>query len=87
MSFWHKNESKKLNSSEYEYVLKRIAEINQNVEKLSAELKGLQTNYDNLRGQFNRKLSGIKKEEEQTGMEEEKSINNPVILPYNGIFK
>lgn len=82
MSFWR---NKNLNSDEYEKLQKKIIDLDAKIEKANVDLKILQTNYDNLRGNFNRKLSGIKKEEaELTQKEETQSINNPVILPWNG---
>lgn len=84
MSFWNK---KPLNSEEYEKLQKKIIDLDAKIEKANVDLKILQTNYDNLRGNFNRKLAGIKKEEAQEFDEGEKSINNPVILPVNGFTK
>lgn len=81
MSFWR---NKSLNSDEYEKLTKKIIEFDSKIEKAIVDLKILQTNYDNLRGNFNRKLSGIKKEEATESTEQEKDINNPVILPWNG---
>lgn len=85
--FW-KNERKFINSAEYETISKKIVELNERVEILSHKLSVLQTSMDNLRGNFNRKLKGLKKDEQEEEEEETKDINNPVILPYNGdIFK
>lgn len=79
MSFWRKNDP--INSQEYEKIVKRLIDIDARMEDLSVKYKILETNYNDLRGKFNRKLSGLKKEDEQV---EEKDINNPVILPWNG---
>lgn len=54
---------KTVNSEEYEKLLKKMAELENKVEVLNGKYKGLETNYDLLRGQFNRKLAGIRKEE------------------------
>lgn len=78
--FWKKS---KVNSDEYEFLLKRISELKAEVAELSSKVAAVTSDAANLRGQFNRKVSGIKKEESK---EETQSINNPVILPYNGIF-
>jgi len=80
--FWKKT---RINSDEYEHLHKRVTELNSLVLELSAKVASVQSDAANLRGQFNRKLTGIKKEE-QEDMEEGKTINNPVILPYNGKF-
>lgn len=85
MIFWRKNETKHLNSEEYEALLKRVVSLSAITEELHNKFKILETNYNDLRGKFNRKLSGMKKEE--TEEEETKTINNPVILPYDGAFK
>lgn len=81
MSFWKRNE---INSAEFEALSKKITECNSTIEDLRLKFKILETNYDNLRGQFNRKLSGIKKEEEPE--EKSQGINNPVILPHHGFY-
>ena len=54
-----------LGSEEYEKLVKRIIELNGFYEQLKTKIEILNTNYDNLRGNFNRKLSGIKLEEEK----------------------
>lgn len=59
------------NSDEYGKVLRRFAEISTDVELCKTQIKVLQTDVDNLRGKFNRKLKGLEKEEE----EKEKNIN------------
>jgi len=81
MNFWKKS---KVNSDEYEYLHKRITELSNLITELSAKIATVQSDAANLRGQFNRKLSGIKAGEEKT---ETESINNPVILPFNGTFR
>lgn len=62
--FWSKNEKIQLNSAEYESCAKKLTELSARIEELETKFKILGTNYDNLRGNFNRKLSGLKKEEE-----------------------
>lgn len=80
MNFWNK----KVNSDEYEKLHKKITELSVEISELTAKIRLIQSDNSNLRGQFNRKLSGLKKEETP---EETKDINNPVILPYDGTFK
>jgi len=60
--FWKKKE---VNSTEYETILKKISDTRHEIELVKGQLAALQTNYDNLRGQFNRKLKGLAKEEEE----------------------
>jgi hypothetical protein len=52
-----------LNSLEYETCLKRISELDTKIRSFEGEFKIMQTSLDNLRGNFNRKLRGIKEEE------------------------
>ena len=80
--FW----KKQLNSAEYEFLHKRLTEMQNLTAELSSKIAAVQTDNANLRGQFNRKLEGIKKKEQTEEMSEEKTINNPVILPYDGHF-
>jgi len=67
--FWRKKTNdtreKAYNSIEYEKCLNRIAELHSELELFKAKLKVLETNYDDLRGKFNRKLNTIKAEEEK----------------------
>ena len=83
MWFQKKNES--LNSREYESCSKKLTELSGKIEELDTKFKILGTNYDNLRGQFNRKLSGIKKEEQTEEMQETETNKNPsIFLTPNG---
>jgi len=80
---WRKNES--VNSIEYEKLSKRITELVAEVETIRTKFKILETNYDNLRGNFNRKLSGIKKEEKaEEDIETENNLKPSVFLSPNG---
>ena len=84
--FWNKKknaEQTNLNSAEYEKLLKKSVEVTAKLEELQIKLEVLRTDLQDMRGKFNRKLRGIRLEEE----EETKDINNPVILPFNGSFK
>lgn len=70
--FWKKNvdpSKKPLNSDEYEHVLKRILEINTRIGVCESKIEILKTEMDNLRGNFNRKLKGIKEEEQKETQE------------------
>lgn len=82
---WFKKYDNPLNSGEYEKLSKRIVELAGMVEELQNKFKILTTNYDNLRGNFNRKLSGLKKEETEEEMTETtKDIKPNVFLSPNG---
>lgn len=72
-----------VNSEEYEKLTKKLIDISSKLDMLDARVKALITDMDNLRGQFNKKLSKIKKDDME---EKTENINNPVILPYNGTF-
>lgn len=92
MMFWFKKKNEtQLNSSEYEQLAKKVVSLSTKVDELEGKFKVLQTGHDNLRGNFNRKLSGLKEEEKVEPKEEEmdqseasKSINNPMFLPFHG---
>lgn len=60
--FWNQ-QKKSLNSEEYDKILKKLSELENKTEVLNGKFKALETNYDLLRGQFNRKLAGIRKQE------------------------
>jgi len=86
MGFFSKrNEGVKLNSNEYESLAKKIVEISAKLDELEHKFRMQGTEFATLRGQFNRKLSGIKKNEIEE--EETQQINSPVILPWDGSFK
>lgn len=89
MLFWKKNNEtdntgkKTLRSDEYEFCLKRIAELNSAVQSLEAKYKIVQTDLDNLRGNFNRKLKGIKEEEKkEEQIEQPQNINTDLYIPF-----
>jgi len=84
MSFWNK---KQINSDEYEKLTKKIIELNSDVSDLTAKIRILTSDNSNLRGLFNRKLTGLKKEEIPEETTEEKDINNSILVPYSGNFR
>lgn len=87
MNFWKKTQ---VNSDEYEKLSKKIIDLSSDVQELTAKIRTITSDVSNLRGLFNRKLIGLKKEEvgEVEEQQEQKGINNQVILPYDGtIFK
>lgn len=81
MWFWkNKNDNTSKNvvsSAEYERLVRKLIDANAEIEVLKASLKVLQTDVDNLRGNFNRKLKGIEKEEKET---ETKDLSNPASI-------
>jgi len=68
-----------ISTEEYEKCLKRFIEIDSRIGILENKFKLLQTDYENLRGNFNRKLKGLKEEEQK---EETKEINTSFELPF-----
>jgi len=85
---WFKNNSRRFPSDEFESLSKKLVELHTEMGISQAKIKILETNLDNLRGNINaRLLRRFKKEEEEDKQEEDKSINNPVILPFHGTFK
>lgn len=83
MGFFSKT---KLYSDEYEAITKKFTDLRASYEELQQKVKLMQTDIDNLRGRFNQKLSRIKKEDMQEEETDTETINNPVILPDNGII-
>lgn len=66
--FWSRsNDTRKtpLNSNEYESCVRKFVEISARLDTFETKVKFLQTDVDNLRGNFSRKLKGIKLEEEK----------------------
>lgn len=60
-----------VNSSEYERLSIRIADISSEVKSVKADHELLKTDIANLRGKFNQRLKGLKEEETK---DEEKKI-------------
>ena len=83
MRMWFKKDDTNknyVNSDEYERLAKRITELASEVGICKAASKLLQTDVDNLRGKFNRKLKGLEQEEKVEPKEEtEKYINGDFI--------
>jgi len=88
MNFFSRKKQEPMNSEDYEKLSKKITDLATLVEELKVKFRVLETNYDNLRGNFNRKLAGLKKEEADPDPDpmdqktDSKSINTSVILPY-----
>ncbi len=71
--FWKKKPLESLKNEEYEKILNRISEIKHQIEEVKTKCELLETNYNDLRGKFNRKLSILKEEMDQP--EIPKSLN------------
>ena len=85
MIFWKQKEKTNLRSEEYELLSKRYNIVADEVADMRRQLGVLQSSVNLLRGQFNRKLIGLEKEEEKvTPKEEETNINPTVFLSPNG---
>lgn len=76
MMFW---KSKPLQSEEYLKLFKMVEELRIRMESLQIDLS--------LAKKKLKIRAGIEKEDNGSMEEETKSINNPVILPFNGNFK
>lgn len=63
---------RKLDSAEFGFLTNKVTTLLLEVDTLKSKIKQLETDCDNLRGQFNKKLRGIKKEEEK---EEDEDLN------------
>jgi hypothetical protein len=87
MIFW----KKKLNSEEYENLCKKIGTLAGEIADFKLQLRVLDADLNNLKGRFNRKLSGLAKEEEKVAPKEEekpaepKDLNIPEPLVFTGI--
>lgn len=79
MSFFFKRKNENtdknaISSGEYERLVRKLIDGNTEIELLKASIKILQTDLDNLRGNFNRKLKGMKEEEVKEEKQETKNI-------------
>jgi len=81
--FWRKkDEGQKIESEEYRRLAAKLADIEASVSGYKAEVRLLQSDCDNLRGQFNRKLKGLAAEEKK---EEAKDLNKPEPKVFTGM--
>lgn len=81
--WFKKNNESALNSKEYESVCKKLVEVSSKLEELQNSFKILETNYNNLRGQFNRKLSGLVEKPKEE--ESENNLKPSIFLNPNGL--
>jgi len=79
MSWWKNDRTNQdkdtLRSNEYDKCLTKFAELFAETKTLALDIKLLRTDLDNLRGNFSRKLRGLKTEEEQK--KEEEKVDEP----------
>lgn len=73
---------KRVNSEEYEKLLKKFIELDAEIKSLRAEVAALQSNQNSLRGLVNRR--GYQQEKEEIS-ETETNIKPKVLLSPNGI--
>lgn len=79
-------------TNDYAKLAREIADLHLENQKLAGRIEKIELGNANLRGIVNRKLSGVSSEAtseegEELGDEENKSINNPVLLPENGAYR
>lgn len=86
--FWKKKEPENPN------IQTKLLEFSDAIAELRRDLKDIRDNLEKMeikvlesRKVYQRKLKNLVGDEDKEEMEEQKSINNPVILPYNGSFK
>lgn len=70
---------KKVNSEEYERIVKRLIDMESDIMKLKGENISLESQIRTIRGKLNRT---IYKDNDDEG----KDLNSSVLLPYNGSF-
>lgn len=68
--FWHK---KKLQSEEFEILLKRVITLEAELQTIRNKVEAVDSNNHSLRGLVNRKLGRVKEEDD---MESENSLKN-----------
>ena len=73
-----------MNSEEYEKLNKRIIDILSAIEELTSKVRIVQSDNANLRGQFNRKLLGLKKSDNLEESETEPKKESSIFLGPNG---
>jgi len=80
MMFWNKKKDdpnkNTTNSEEYERLSKRITDLAAEVALHKTKVELIETDVANLRGKFNRKLSGLQKEEEKVEPKEEEKTES-----------
>lgn len=84
MIFFRKKTTTSLRSDEYEQLSNRITTLRSDLEEAKTKVRMLETEINNLRGNFNRKLSGIVKEEKKE--EQPKALNTQEAKVFTGMM-
>jgi uncharacterized coiled-coil DUF342 family protein len=90
MFFTGWNKKNNMASEEFDNLIKRIALLNADVAKLTAQLSGMDTKIEAYRFEvknLTKKSKAALKADQENIEEETTNINSGVILPYNGTFK
>jgi len=82
--FWQK-QKENLNSKEYEKLLGRIVDLENELKRTNGSFEVLHTTTENLRGWFNRKLAGMKKDEIVAEAEKPKDLNKSEPKVFSGL--
>lgn len=83
--FWGKNDNSSKNimdSESYAKLLNRIVDGDTRIAKVENDLKLFRTDLENLRGNFNRKLSGLAKEEKESSPPQTEKFNSYEEVPF-----
>jgi predicted transcriptional regulator len=70
-------------SADYEALLKKILEVKHEIESVKAKCDKLETNYDDLRGKFNRKLYKMTPDEEEASKPLKKGQETQILNTFN----
>jgi predicted nucleic acid-binding Zn-ribbon protein len=78
---WFKHDTSKDidHTQQYGDCLNRIVKLSAELELLKAHMEAHKLQLDNLRGNFSRKLKGMKEEEEKAGQKEEEVKTETII--------
>jgi hypothetical protein len=90
ISFFKKNvntEEKNLQQRKLLEFSDAIAELKRDMKEIKDSLEKMEIKVLESRKVYQRKLKNLVGDEQEEEMQEAKSINNPVILPYNGFVK
>jgi len=81
--FWRNKNlgEKNINSNEYDSVLKKISEINAELELFKTKLNLIKTDLDNLRGRFNQRIAKGREGDDKEAGEPTKELNNGEFIP------
>jgi archaellum component FlaC len=83
--FWRKNDNSSKNVMDpdsYARILNKLSEIDSRIKSVENDFKLLTTDVQNLRGNFNRKLSGLAKEEKESPPPQTEKFNSYEEVPF-----